>query len=1305
MQKSKKKKILIASISTVSMLGIIGAAAGIGYATFLKNNKQQQETQDLITAAKNLVANIVNEDSKRDFLKQINDPKFRQYSPKNYATLQIILKNIKKQIEEDRAFVLSKINQLKNNEIKNNLLNRFQNNNNAANLKNILEETNRQLILQEKTKSLELAKIELNALIKDLSKDKKEKFIIQISEAKTLEEINLIKKNIIDFLSKISTEDQLLKNKINALIEKINASDISNNDKEELTNKAKLATNKNIEEVSKLLDLEINKATLKQEVLILLNKLSKTKQKYKELKQKFSNKDANVDDFNDIKNQVNSYLNKLKSDVEILLDSFQDDNLKKQLKTELSSADNEEKILDIKAKILAHQMKPDVQKLLELISRLSSKNPLKKELSDQLNQQNINAKEIDNIIKKLDNEIQKILDKTAKNIEKLDGSPKYNEYQNEIKKGNITEDELEQISNDANSIFGEYNQEAIAYVNALNIEITIKNKLSTLIKTSKNIKNSDFYKSKAKLYNDISSIHNINKQEKLKNELEKISFANNDYRDLFGELSQKIDNEINKQNNNPNEAPQIPSPNVPDITPSPGIDVPAPNYEKINDSQALLAEAQKQISTVNEFFEKTDNDPELVDERHKLAIAYTNLIKYRDRQRDYNNNIDELNDALKEFKTQLYNLSQKFKKVIRNHELQKLNTDINSTTNNSKTDSPKHSLGFDLIFNKSTQKFNDANAIVTQTPYYKKKLQEFKNYLKTANNNTGLDLSNNRLDLGFLNYLKEVGIYGEYGDNDEQKWRQFFNGYNKEHMMKALFLDTFDTIPNNSIEIKQDENIANKIKGIIRNNPFGYLPSNLSQFLYYIDLDTIKKMIDFNQEIEEIKAKHNDLSGEITLLFKTKSTQFRHLTLNTSNSLLRKNDDFYQYIYDRSFSLNYKGIYTVRPPFGGNPSQRYTSTSGTAWIVDRIDNKITTNKNGGEEYEFLVATNAHVASLTHIFDKSIVYNKNTDKKNINNFVGRLDPNFNFNKHNYETADNGEIINDYQKYFKKPLNTHQGTDTKSQYLDWIYYTPRFSSKGLRANRAVTNFFDELTDANNRLGTVKNGGADFAILKLRFTKNNIRDLFPTLYEILDTPAEKDWYIGFGNETNKQKNHESPIQTHFVLGFPDVDGTIKLNAARSQGGYIETKNRVVDNDKNNKDNFNSLWVRYNEKENKDWNSIDNKWMDYEKPFGKAPEHGMPKNILQQMTTLYLDNEKNESLDSGSSGSMVIDSRFNLIGINFIHIVESDNSENRGNQIILFRGESEYDPKEFSGDIKHDFITKLEVDKLKTIKLNPKI
>ncbi|CCP24107.1 MAG2960 family serine endopeptidase lipoprotein [Mycoplasmopsis cynos] len=972
-----------------------------------------------------------------------------------------------------------------------------------------------------------------------------------------------------------------------------------------------------------------------------------------------------------------------------LLEGITDQNTRDSLSDEIDKANTKEMIENIKSKIQSIIIK-NKQDLFELEKKYLIAKVKSSEIPDASKNELIsliqaatetNLKELEN---QINNKIKLLNFKkdAIKNIDKIKGSSQYNHYLKEIQKSDIGIEELSNIISQANIIFENFKSDTNKIINELDNTHQNKNELINQLGNAQNIDELEFIKQKAELYKKLTLLNNAKVKNELKEQLDKVLYKNIEYQTLLNKISQNIDENIIFQNLPPKQN--------------------LPEYQKIDDATELLVEVNKQESNINTAFIASENKPELVTERYNLAKAYKELLLYKSRQQDYGNNIDELNAALKSFLVKLNELNNKTNDILLHQNLEAIKTNINTTTNQLNTSSAKHSLGFDLIFDKTNQKYYAPNDIVTKTPYYQKQLSDFKNYLKTANNGSGVDLTNNRLDYQFLNHLKEVGIYGEYGDNDEQKWRYFFNGYKKEFMMKALFLESFESIPLGSIEISLNDQVANKIKGIIKQNPFGYLPSNLSQFFYYIDLKTIKQMIDFNDDINSIKTKYDDQKGELSILFETNSGSFKHLNINTSNSLLKKNSDFFQYIYDRSFSLQHGGIRTIRPEFGAPPFQSSTKVSGTAWIIDRIKSPLK-NKSNKKEYEFLVATNAHVASLNHIFDRSLVYNDILGKKDIQNWVGEINQNFNFNKHNYESNSNDQTINNYENYLKKPLDNHLGTNTKDQYLDWIYYTPRFKSTGLRANRNVTNFFDEVTDTTNRLGTINNSGADFAILKLRFTKENIRDIFPTLYDVLDTPAEKDWYIGLGNETTKTKSHESPIQTHFVLGFPDINGSIKLNGARSQGGYIESTNRVIDNDKNGKNNFNSLWVRYNEAENKDWNKLNNKWMDYTEPFKRKSEHGMAKNILQQLSTLYLNNENNESLNSGSSGSMVIDSRFNLVGINFAHVVESDDPQNKGNQIVLFKGEGQYDKNEFSGDIKSDFIDKLHKDNLKTIKLNP--
>ncbi|SYV90162.1 Uncharacterised protein [Metamycoplasma alkalescens] len=75
---------------------------------------------------------------------------------------------------------------------------------------------------------------------------------------------------------------------------------------------------------------------------------------------------------------------------------------------------------------------------------------------------------------------------------------------------------------------------------------------------------------------------------------------------------------------------------------------------------------------------------------------------------------------------------------------------------------------------------------------------------------------------------------------------------------------------------------------------------------------------------------------------------------------------------------------------------------------------------------------------------------------------------------------------------------------------------------------------------------------------------------------------------------------------------------------------------------------------------------------------------------------------MDSGSSGSMAIDSSFNLIGINYLHTTDSYNNTIT-NGINLMEGNSTY-KNGFDGDLRNDIKNKLIKDKLNTIVINPK-
>ncbi|TQC51588.1 hypothetical protein E1I18_01630 [Mycoplasmopsis mucosicanis] len=717
-------------------------------------------------------------------------------------------------------------------------------------------------------------------------------------------------------------------------------------------------------------------------------------------------------------------------------------------------------------------------------------------------------------------------------------------------------------------------------------------------------------------------------------------------------------------------------------------------YAKLNN--AILT-----INQLNEILSEARNilDHQTKNSHPKNSIPWTPLIPGLKNKNDLPPSIDNEDNKIEKHESPLIPLEdskpvypltplEKAKHVIPWTPLENAKRHKKPQSNPSKL--LRHTFSLESIYNKAKNEFIDANSIVTSTPFYVKTLEEFKTNLKNHLGKTK-----------YLEYVSKVGIYGDYGSTPDEKLDYFYDGYNKDYMMKASFLDSFDEdILNSVTQIETSSEIVNKLNNFIEINPFGFLPSNLSQLLNYIDLNDLSNHFGFDKQLVEIKANSDDKKGSVKLLFKFNDNTQKWVLLDKNNSKLRCNKEFFQYIYDRTFSLGWSADITKKDGFGRPDPGWRTKVSGTAWLVDRVGKgpKIKGPNEMEDQYEFLVATNAHVVAFGDVYDRSIFYNDLIGYKNKDQFVGKLHSNFDFGKYNYE-FENGKPIHDYSKYLLKEATSHLGTSALTQYLDMIYYTPRFTSKSVRAFRNNTTFMDKVYNESTRIGEVRNSGADFAIIKLRFTKKNIKELFPTLYEVFGTNKEKDWYVGLGNENKDTKDHETPIKTHFVLGYPDR----KLNAFRSQGGYIETQNRIVDNDRKGKNEFNRLWVRYNKEENEDWNRLRNWYKEYEKPFVSEATHGMAKDILQQMSTIYFDNEDGISLIGGSSGSMVIDSRFNVVGINFKHVEQID-SNNKGNQAVLFKGYSDYDPMEFSGDIKQELLQKLKRENLETIKLNPK-
>lgn len=97
-------------------------------------------------------------------------------------------------------------------------------------------------------------------------------------------------------------------------------------------------------------------------------------------------------------------------------------------------------------------------------------------------------------------------------------------------------------------------------------------------------------------------------------------------------------------------------------------------------------------------------------------------------------------------------------------------------------------------------------------------------------------------------------------------------------------------------------------------------------------------------------------------------------------------------------------------------------------------------------------------------------------------------------------------NDVTKLNEKTKGIFQNIESLNSetYIDIVYYTPLFESDGVKALDSGDT--EQIFEPNNyekgiRIGKVTNGGVDFAVSKIKFTKEQIKLLFPSLYEILN------------------------------------------------------------------------------------------------------------------------------------------------------------------------------------------------------------
>ncbi len=618
-----------------------------------------------------------------------------------------------------------------------------------------------------------------------------------------------------------------------------------------------------------------------------------------------------------------------------------------------------------------------------------------------------------------------------------------------------------------------------------------------------------------------------------------------------------------------------------------------------------------------------------------------------------------------------------------------------------------HYFGKDFLLNHSVMQ------IIQNTPKYQTGVHNLYTFLYNGDNNQPinfLDPNDPNRNKRFWELAKNVGHYGDFGKNNDEKLMFYNRGISYNGMAEQIYLPKFSE-GESSGALSNSENLTE----IVKKNPFGFLPSNLSQLFYYMKIDEIGKIFKISN-LEKVSANFDDKKGQISILFESGDGKKQIWKSNQTNSNLKKDIDYEKFIYDRSFSIGIYGFKYYQDQFFGD---RYGTEAfkeyGTAWVLDRITN----NDDNSDSYELLVGTNIHVWNMPQIFDKSMYFfdvdNKSEKSKKWN--AGFVNQNYQFiseedaKKGNklkpFFTAARSEHLisgNKYENTYPK-IKEYPVFDAYDSYLTAPYYTPRYKVEGIMGHDVDVGlkYLDNYNETT-RVGTTKNGGSDFVILRLKIKKTDLEHVLPELKKAIDSGTEKDWHIGLG-----RNEKFSPIKTQFYGGYPvatsdnengDWEKGVNFKSNKSTGGIINTRSRVI-----NDSLFHGLWVPYNDAENKDWNAKHEKWKNYQKPFLANLKHGMLKKVLNQHSNLYTkvnSENKLDALGSGSSGSMAIDSSFNLIGINYSYSTDSE-SNTFSNAISLMEGQSTY-LDGFNGNIREDFKKKLQKDGLYTVKINPK-
>ena len=584
---------------------------------------------------------------------------------------------------------------------------------------------------------------------------------------------------------------------------------------------------------------------------------------------------------------------------------------------------------------------------------------------------------------------------------------------------------------------------------------------------------------------------------------------------------------------------------------------------------------------------------------------------------------------------------------------------------------------------------NNPYNLIHNNPYYREQLLRAKIYF----NQNEANVDDSKL------YMNKIG-YSEFGSDVQKRLENAFKiRYDEQNIYQInspqiLAKETktltsyIDKKTNNNYSINIE-----LIKKLIQINPFGKLPTNFAQLINLIKKEEYPKFLTItkNESVDNIVVKDIyyriiDRYAKLEFILeiynkKTKQTVYLSANFNQKNSGLLKNEDYFQYIFDRTISLD---LLTTKD------GKNVELNSGTGWIVDRIiDDSLPKNK-----IKLLIATNNHVMGWSNLAIskdnrmKSRWFNKQEYINYLENNAGFISSNI------YEDKDRYQYLLWGTAPLKSPVsnkyNSLSGISfsnlakvyniTNQNFINRAWYIPQLSANGIKINENLRTWY-QINQED--IKSIKNGTLDFVLVPMVFDIEDIKEKLPNYYKVLNTKDEANWYIGLGNS----KKYLPQLQL-FSGGYPgDVNpnssAIVSWRGSKSYGSLIQAFDREIKNE--------SILDYYGPKQ---INNIDG--------YQKVGEGYLNK--LFNVGTRVITSDEIGDLGSGSSGSMIIDSNFNLVGIHFASLNSraygAPNDSMIGN---LFVAQSQ----DLSGDIdvRAAVIKKLKAQNIYTYKLNPKV